>query len=267
MLQPFLRFIIAPCLPCFFLGSIGKAIGGIAKGVGSFLGGGGGALLGGAAQGAASYASSREQMEHQKEMYKHRHQWEVEDLRKAGLNPILSSKFGGQPIGSGAGFQIPNLGEALQAGGVRRVQKELISSQADKAQAEATSAQAQASIDSATAKAMMNDPSLVEARARQQAGVHPMASTSETYLERGRKGAETIASSVREIMENYQNSSRVKHQLYVNMERDLAKAPAELKKIYYTNVKVRNARTLSEKLRVWEDARFLYNRTRNNNKN
>lgn len=31
---------------------------------------------------------------HQKEVMKNRHQWEVEDLRKAGLNPILSA--GGQ---------------------------------------------------------------------------------------------------------------------------------------------------------------------------
>lgn len=34
--------------------------------------------------------------------YKHRHQWEVEDLRKAGLNPVLSAKFGGGQVPTGA---------------------------------------------------------------------------------------------------------------------------------------------------------------------
>jgi hypothetical protein len=40
----------------------------------------------------------REGWENDRYNYKHRHQWEVEDLRKAGLNPILSAKFGGTAL-------------------------------------------------------------------------------------------------------------------------------------------------------------------------
>lgn len=50
----------------------------------------------------ATIASAREQMQFQERMAKNAHQYEVEDLRKAGLNPILSSKYGGASTPSGA---------------------------------------------------------------------------------------------------------------------------------------------------------------------
>lgn len=68
----------------------------------SFLGG----LLGGAAIGAIgnilggsisankSANSAKEALEAQKEAMQNRHQWQVADLRKAGLNPILSANNG-----------------------------------------------------------------------------------------------------------------------------------------------------------------------------
>jgi len=38
-----------------------------------------------------------------KDMYKHRYQWAVKDMRKAGINPILAAGGGKPPVGSGVG--------------------------------------------------------------------------------------------------------------------------------------------------------------------
>ena len=62
------------------LSSIGDAAGGIV------------ASLGGAAvQGAFGLAGQSNAQDFTKEQLQNRHQWEVKDLRAAGLNPILSA--------------------------------------------------------------------------------------------------------------------------------------------------------------------------------
>lgn len=56
----------------------------------------------------AMMSSAREQMNFQYQALRNRHQWEVEDLKKAGLNPVLSADAGG-PVPSGAGFDSKNV--------------------------------------------------------------------------------------------------------------------------------------------------------------
>ena len=70
---------------------------------GSVLGsvvGGVGSIIGSVADNIQREQAATVAFERSKEFYKNRHQWEVKDLQKAGLNPILSA--GGQPPSSSA---------------------------------------------------------------------------------------------------------------------------------------------------------------------
>lgn len=111
-----------------------------------------GSLLGGAAsyfgQQQANIANAREAQknrEFQEFMSSTSHQREVRDLQAAGLNPILSAGGGGASTPSGS---VPNIlseteGVASSARDIGRLYQErrLIKAQADKAEAEAVSAQ------------------------------------------------------------------------------------------------------------------------------
>ena len=86
------------------------------------------------ALGAAGGAfSAKQQYKYQKKAMQKRHQWEVTDLRKAGLNPILSA--GGQPpIGN---ITAPHSSVDVAGDQVKNQTRKLISSQARTAKSEA----------------------------------------------------------------------------------------------------------------------------------
>lgn len=75
---------------------------------------------------AASYLGSKkqadvtgdvnqQQIDWQREAMQNRHQWEVEDLRKAGLNPILSANAGASTGGAGFHPQVPDYMQGYNA--------------------------------------------------------------------------------------------------------------------------------------------------------
>lgn len=117
---------------------------GISAGLGSLVGGIGGSLVstvGGLLGNRASQKSANKQMDVQQMMSSTAHQREVEDLRKAGLNPILSATGGsGASTPSGAMGQMKNpfegAGEGLQSTAARLQKDPLIRAEVAKAEAE-----------------------------------------------------------------------------------------------------------------------------------
>jgi hypothetical protein len=90
---------------------------------------GGGALLGGIASGLFGRKQAKDQTAFQKAQSDTAHQREVKDLRKAGLNPILSGTGGGgASTPSGAMTTVDPVSSAM---GVRRLAAELKKIEAD----------------------------------------------------------------------------------------------------------------------------------------
>lgn len=71
--------------------------------------------IGGLANIGSSAVSAYVGWKHQKEAMQNRHQWEVEDLRKAGLNPILSAGGSGAS-GNAPPIVAPDLAGAMKSG-------------------------------------------------------------------------------------------------------------------------------------------------------
>lgn len=93
----------------FVTPGLGTIIGAGISGLGSFFGG--------RSQQAASAKMAREQMDFQERMSSTAHQREVQDLRAAGLNPILSARLGGSSSPSGAmGTAVNYIGDAARTG-------------------------------------------------------------------------------------------------------------------------------------------------------
>lgn len=95
-----------------FSGAASGAAAGTAiwPGWGTLIGGGIG-LLGGILGNASSAKAAKSQMEFQERMSSTAHQREVQDLRAAGINPILSARAGASTPG-GASYTAQNVGSA-----------------------------------------------------------------------------------------------------------------------------------------------------------
>lgn len=156
------QFIYWPVIQFFFLG---KVLGFAKKALGTVAGplvSGGLSLIGGERRNEAQVASAREQMQFQQastreqmdfqeRMSNTAHQREIKDLQKAGLNPILSARYGGAttPPGSHAQGAMPHIEDTISpavatALQTRRLGAEVrhLEAQADKEQAEAQVARA-----------------------------------------------------------------------------------------------------------------------------
>jgi len=98
-----------------------------------------GAAIGGAALGASSAGGQQKKsVRFQREMAKNAHQYEVADLREAGLNPILSGTGGpGARASGGASAPIPDFANSAKAAVRLGAEIQLLNEQSRKAQYEA----------------------------------------------------------------------------------------------------------------------------------
>lgn len=111
-------------------------------------------VIGGVANLTGSAVSSYFSWKHQKEVMKNRHQWEVEDMRKAGLNPILSAGGSGSP-GNAPIIEAPDVAgasaKAVEAS-LGKSQEELIKAQTQQSISSAHQAESQTALNNTEEK-------------------------------------------------------------------------------------------------------------------
>lgn len=96
-------------------------------------------LAGSAISAGVSATIAAKNRKFQKKMYKSRYQYTMEDMRKAGLNPMLAMQTGvGGGVPSGAMAQIPDFGATANT--AKRVDNETALSKAQREGVEATTA-------------------------------------------------------------------------------------------------------------------------------
>ena len=113
--------------------------------------------LGGVANIGSSALSAYFSWKHQKEVMKNRHQWEVEDMRKAGLNPILSATGGSGAPGNAPIIEAPDVAgasaKAVEAS-LGKSQEDLIKAQTQ--QSTSAAIQAESAARQAESQASLN---------------------------------------------------------------------------------------------------------------
>jgi len=156
---------------------------------GNILAAVGGNILGGILQNNSAKAQANRQMEFQEDMSNTSYQRGMEDMRKAGLNPILAAKVGGASTPSGAAAPVENvIGPAVNSA---------LATRQNIANVALTQAQTKKA-DAETTNILANTPA-VSSKASAD-------TTRNTMIDQALKGFQSSAESVRDSLPRVKGS-------------------------------------------------------------
>lgn len=136
-----------------------------------------GSLIGNKMSSNAAKSAARDANQFTEDQMKNRHQWEVADLKAAGLNPILSA--GGTPsMGSSAKADLPDSAGDISKGIGNSIQVALAEQQVKNIAEQTKTMKSQQSLNNASEKAAQADAILKAASAQAQNINSAVAATS-----------------------------------------------------------------------------------------
>jgi hypothetical protein len=199
-----------------FFSGITKAIKSVAEPlVGGAFGFAGSALEGEYGQSSAATANA-----FTKEQLQNRHQWEVADLRKAGLNPILSAMKGAPSIGGSAAAPVPNFSSNASTAASTALSAQKLKSEIELLESQATAAKTQGVKNLADARNTGNIGNITQNLGNLASGFHGLSTNAASRISKNLNDAWDIPDIIKKVQSDkkksdYQSpSSRIFNRLF-----------------------------------------------------
>lgn len=141
------------------------------------------------------------------------HQIEVEDLKKAGLNPILSANSGNSTFSASAGGSYENIGTATTSGYMAakqaenlQAQNDAIRAQIEKTRAEASNVLQDTKLKSAQTSQVEGETTLIPLRSE---NISALTSQAKAQTEVFKMSVKVADANINKILQDIENSRRI----------------------------------------------------------